>query len=170
MRPASRPRALNTRSLLEGALFLALALGLLVYALHSHFSGIPVAWTLSPSLFPLLIGGLLLVLSISLLYQGFRGRAEDAPDPPPVSWGRAAVTMGAALACFLLMPLAGFVLATAGFLLFMFLYLGERRPVLLILLPLGFSSALYLLFGKLLHVLLPASPLDFLRRGLDLLL
>ena len=41
---------------------------------------------------------------------------------------------------------------------------------MLILLPLVFSAVLYILFGKLLHVMLPGAPVDVLGRAIDLIL
>lgn len=168
MKAPAQPRIRNRRALLEGLCFLTLALALLWHALHSHAHGIPVGWELSPSLFPLLIAGFLLVLSLALIREGFHSSAQE--DQTAFNWRPVLVTVLAALAYFLLMPRLGFVLATACFLAGMMVYLGERRPLLLILLPLCFSAGVYLLFARLLHVMLPASPLDVLRRGLDLLL
>ena len=158
----------NRRALLEGLCFLTLSLALLWHALDSHHRGIPVGWELSPSLFPLLCAAFLLVLSLALIREGFSMAPGEAPAP--LRWHPVLVTALAALAYALLLPLLGFVLATVCFLAGMLIYLGERRPLLLILLPLCFSAGSYLLFARLLHVMLPAAPLDVLRRGLDLLL
>lgn len=168
MKATAQPRIRNRRALLEGLCFLTLALALLWHALHSHAHGIPVGWELSPSLFPLLIAMFLLILSLALIREGFHSSAQE--DQTALNWRPVVVTVLAALAYFLLMPRLGFVLATACFLVGMMVYLGERRPLPLILLPLCFSAGVYLLFARLLHVMLPASPLDVLRRGLDLLL
>ena len=167
MKTAPRPILQHRRSLIEGLLFLVLSLALLWHALMSH-RGLAMGWELSPYLFPLLIALLLLGLSLALIRAGFQPDADKPAKKP--KWQPVAVTAGAALLYALLMPRLGFVLATACFLLGMLLYLGERRPLVLALLPLGFSAAVYLVFGRLLHVMLPHSPLDLLRRGLDLLL
>lgn len=159
-------RSLHT--LLEGMLFLALSIALGWHALHSHYGGARIGWELSPYLFPLLIAVLLLLLSLVLVAEGLRGEGVGKPDK--ARWGVMLVTVAAAVAYFLLMPALGFVLSTTLFLLGMFLFLGERRPLVLILVPLLFASAIYLSFGKLLYVMLPRSQVDFIRMGLDLLM
>ena len=166
----SKPSAHPIRSrkaIIEGCLFLVLALALGWHAVHSHYNGIKIGWELSPYLFPLLISIFLTLLSFALIAEGFKpaGEARAAAG----RWRTVLVTALAALAYFLLMPVLGFVLSTTLFLLGMFLYLGERRALILILVPLLFSSVVYILFGKMLYVMLPSAPLDFLRMGLDLL-
>ncbi|HKL60470.1 MAG TPA: tripartite tricarboxylate transporter TctB family protein, partial [Sphaerochaeta sp.] len=51
--------------------------------------------------------------------------------------------------------LVGFVVATTLFLALSFVYLKERRKWLLLVLSLSFPLVVYVLFGMLLHVMLP---------------
>jgi hypothetical protein len=55
----------------------------------------------------------------------------------------------------IVMPHLTFLVSTVLFLFALFFYLGERRYLLISLLSVGFTSLMYLLFGKLLHVMLP---------------
>ncbi|NLX83711.1 MAG: tripartite tricarboxylate transporter TctB family protein [Clostridiales bacterium] len=160
-------RLINKASFIEGCLFLLAAVLLIWHALHQHASLKGVDWALSPYLFPLLVSLCLLILSVFFILEGFQ--PSEARMKPPLRWPLVLITLICALAYFFLMQVAGFVLATACFLLAMLLFLGERRALVLLLLPMLFSSALYFLFARLLHVLLPTSPMDFLRQALDLL-
>lgn len=163
--PPNTPR----RAYLEGSLFLVLSLALFAYSLISHFKAPNAGWALSPYLFPLLIAMLLFLLSVMLLWTARHGSHIKA-KAPPVRWRVFGLTVCAALAYYLLMPVLGFVLATALFLTGMFYALGERRLSMLILLPVLFATLTYLIFGKMLYVMLPFSSLDILRMGLDALM
>lgn len=153
----------------EGALFLVLSLALFAYSLISHQRGPAVSWALSPYLFPLLISVFLFLLSGVLLLKARRGGRQKA-EHSPINWRIFFMTAGAASAYCLLMPLLGFVTATALFLCGMFYALGERRPLFLLLLPPAFAAISYLLFAKALYVMLPSSSIDILRLGLDALM
>lgn len=152
----------------EGLLFLIFSVALFAHSLYSHTSGPAIGWELSPSLFPLLVSVFLFLLGLALIAENRKNPSGGGADP--VNWRTVCVTAGAAVAYYLSMPYLGFVLATALFLFGMFLYLGERRPLPLILLPILFSCLVYLLFARLLYVMLPASPADVLRLALDLLI
>ncbi len=163
--PQSAPRG----KYLEGALFLVFSLALFAHSLSSHRSAPAVDWALSPYLFPLLISVLLFVLSVTLLWEARRGTVQKA-DHPPVNTRIFCFTVCAGVAYYFLMPVLGFVMATALFLSSMFYALGERRPPVLTLLPIAFAALTYLLFAKLLYVMPPSSSIDILRMGLDALM
>ena len=151
----------------EGALWLMLSLALFAYALNVRFASPSVSWALSPSLFPLTVSIVLCVLSISLLRKAPIDRKEKRPPLRKKAW---ALTLGAAVGYGVFMPVLGFATSTAVFLFGMFFCLGERRPLILILVPIAFAAITYILFAKTLYVMLPFSSLDILRLGLDALM
>lgn len=150
----------------EGAGFLLLALALLIYALRGHAARPSDSWALSPYLFPLAVALFLTLLSSVLLFEKPRVKEQAVP----IRWSVFALFLSAMAGYALLMPVLGFATATALLLALLFFALGERRPVLLILPPLAFAAVVYLLFGRLLYVMLPYSPIDILRVGLDALM
>jgi hypothetical protein len=135
----------------EGVGFLLLSCCLIVYSLVSHAQA-HIEWKQSPYLFPLLIALFLLPLSLSIIKQGLGacehvdGKFQDKPT----------LIMIAATALYLgIMGYVGFLFSTSLFLLFIMRYLGEKRLVVIISLAVLFPVVLYLLFGMLLHVMLP---------------
>lgn len=165
----STPQSPPRRGYLEGSLFLALSLALFAHSLISHGSAPSVDWALSPYLFPLLISVFLFVLSVTLLWEARRGTRQKTGHPP-VNRRVFGFTVCAGVAYYFLMPVLGFVLATALFLTGMFYVSGECRPLVLVLLPVAFAALTYLLFARLLYVMLPFSVIDILRMGLDALM
>ena len=158
----------NRAAFFEGCLILLAGAALGWHALNRHAQLARVDWALSPYLFPLLVSMGLFILGILLMQEGMKPQHQSTKQP--LHWPTVVMTIGCALCYFLLMPFLGFALATALFLLAMLLFLGERRVLMLILLPLVFSAVLYTLFGKLLHVMLPGAPVDVLGRAIDLIL
>ena len=158
----------NKAAFFEGCLVLLSGAALGWHALNRHAQLAQVEWALSPYLFPLLVALGLFVLGILLMKEGMKPQHQTTKQP--LHWLTVWLTIICALCYFLLMPFLGFALATALFLLAMLLFLGERRVLMLVFLPLMFSAVLYVLFGKLLHVMLPAAPADVLARAIDLIL
>lgn len=139
-------------SRIEGFVFLLLSISAIVYSLVEHHLA-KVVWQQSPYLFPLLVAVFLLPLSLSLLRSAGKEKGEVTPVLFLVR-DTAVVTL-ATLVYVMVMPYLTFLVSTTLFLFGLFFYLGERRYLLIGLLSVGFTSLMYLLFGKLLHVMLP---------------
>lgn len=151
-----RRELIKNKTVREGALFFVCAAALLVYSFRRHYAGISVEWKLSPYLFPILTGVLLLILSVCLIAQGVKEDGKNA-DKERVCFNRKnfLATVGMAAAYCLAVKYITFVGATFLLLLGMLLVLGERRKSVLILVPLLATGAIYVLFGVLLRVNLP---------------
>ncbi len=139
-------------SRIEGFVFLLLSLSAIVYSLVEHQRS-KVVWQQSPYLFPLVVAMFLLPLSLSLLRSAGK---ENKGDTPALFLVRdTTVVVLATMVYVILMPYLTFLVSTTLFLFGLLFYLGERRYLFISLLSVGFTSLMYLLFGKLLHVMLP---------------
>lgn len=85
--------------------------------------------------------------------------ATNKPDEPFGKWQLALGIGIAALACVFLFEYLGYYLSTVLFLLLMMFLLRERRPLVLILLPVIWCVFVYLVFDKLLYMGLPTGAL-----------
>lgn len=146
---------------LEGLFFLVASTALFVYSLYFHADS-GSQWKQSPYLFPLVIAVFLFLLSLSLLREGRqegsanRADGEVAQGPvADISWKKTAVVTLLVFAYMQGIGLVGFILATFLFLVATFLYLKERRLWLIASLSIAFPLVVYVLFGMLLHVMLP---------------
>ena len=109
----------------------------LTYPLEGTYAGVRNAWYVSPALFPLMIGGMLLILSAGLVAVAARDRARlragaapRAPGQAGRSTGREAWFIATLLAAYIveLVPRVDFPSATALFLfVFMAGYIVEGR-------------------------------------------
>lgn len=112
---------------------------------------------LGPAFMPRLLAGALALLALALLARAAAGRSKATP-PPPARVGLLAATVVLLVAYALVMPRAGFLVATPAFLAAVLACLGVQEPVPLVLVAAGVTAALYGVFGRLLGVLLPPGP------------
>jgi len=114
---------------------------------------------LGPATFPLMIGGMMLLLSTALFVQSFR-----AAPGPATAWAGVGAALGLwamLLGYVLLFDQAGFLLSTAAFLCGGFWLLGVRPWWKIGLYAVFFTAATFYVFN-LLDVRLPAG--EWLRR------
>lgn len=109
---------------------------------------------LGPAFFPRLLAIVLAVLAITLIVRAARGRSDAAPLPP-VRGGLLAATTLLTAAYVVVLPFAGFLLATPVLLAALIWLLGIRRWPQLLGVAVGIAIVLYLAFDRGLHVLLP---------------
>jgi putative tricarboxylic transport membrane protein len=146
-----------------------------VAAIYLHAdAGLPTARIgdpLGPKAFPALVGGGLILSALLLLFETWNKRkalagtteAPRSPETPkgdekaliPVMIGMVAWS---ALYYFVFEPV-GYLLATPVFLFGLLSYFNPRRYLTNVLVALGFTATVYLLFSILLGVPLPAGPL-----------
>jgi len=154
----------------EGTLLLLLGGWLLGYSIDAYNHSYIKDWAQSPSLFPLVVAGLLALLGVVILGQGLK---EEAPASGQGGRVREVILLlGMSLAYYLALSVirlpylavtlgtlsfafSTFELATVVFLAAMMFYLGVRSKPVLIALPLGMTAFLSVMFRTLLHVLLP---------------
>jgi hypothetical protein len=114
---------------------------------------------LGPATFPLMIGGMMLLLSTVLFIQSFRAAPGRASAWPGV--GAALALWAMLLVYVLLFAQAGFLLSTAAFLCGGFWLLGVRPWWKIALYAVIFTAATFYVFN-ILDVRLPAG--EWLRR------
>ena len=143
------------REIVSALVLLAIS-GLYIWAtLHIPDRTIPN--TPGPSFFPLVIAGIVACLSLALLAKGIlrlRAGSDVRIEKESI---RSAIATLALFAVFLaVLPHTGFVVAGVGFFAgLMFLY-GARSPVRIVLWSLAVPVALFLVFTRVFHILLPS--------------
>lgn len=146
----------DTKKLVEALVFLVLGTALILYSHELWTTNNPIF--MSPYLFPFLIGLGIFLLAVSLFVQALRkdGGGPGAPIKNiPLNWRNIAVVIGFSGVYCALLPLIHFFPATLAFLFGLLFVLGERRVWFAVLLALGTTGAIYVIFGLLLSVLLP---------------
>jgi putative tricarboxylic transport membrane protein len=103
--------------------------------------------------FPRMVSVLIGILALVLLVRPREG------EPLPRGWAaiRVLVTALFLVIYAVVLDSVGFVITTVVFLLAELLLIGVRRPVLLVLVPLGVSAGLFYMFRVFLEVPLPVS-------------
>lgn len=118
-----------------------------------------------PGFFPLVLAIALLLVSLALLAQAWRGHRAAASGPPSAGddgvarrpWALVATVVAFATYIAVLEPL-GFVLATAALLAFLFGALAHYRWPIAIAASVVVTFVSYLVFNTWLQVRLPAGP------------
>ncbi len=117
------------------------------------------ATTMGPTFVPWLMIGGIAVLSLFLLFRALRGRGAreegriEMPDRPTLI--RMAIFLVILVAYAAAFMTAGYIASTlAVFVAGLWLF-GERRPLVLILVPIAVTAIVYLGFTRFLNVWLP---------------
>lgn len=114
-----------------------------------------------PGFFPLVLAAALLLASTVLAARARRAPADATPAPPgrPARPGALLAAVGGFAAYVALFEPLGFLLATTGFLAFLFGAVARYRWPLALGLAVGLAVAAHLLFDTWLQVRLPPGPL-----------
>lgn len=161
----------------EGIFFLLLGAGLLWYSLNFYNQSFNKDWSQSPYLFPMLVAVIFGILAVSLLVQGVKKWGNESLEAAAEkkNSGRileVLVILGISLLYYLAMAVlkipyitfgilswsftvSNFEVLTLIFLAAMMLYLGVRKIAVLVIVPVGATLFLSIVFRALLHVLLP---------------
>ena len=150
----------SLRNRISGIVLLAVALVWLVLVYQTIAPGQgPEA---GPRAFPLFFGYVLAVLSLLLLFQGFRPPTPDlahdsnVPAILPGEWIAVVMTIGSLIVYGMLLEPFGFIPSTAFVVAAVLLVVLRVRSLLVIAgMAIGLSLGCYLVFGKLLGVYLP---------------
>jgi putative tricarboxylic transport membrane protein len=155
-REAPRPRPGPDR----GALVIALLLAVLAAVIFWQTRAMPVAAQyarVGPTTLPYVVSAAFALLSIGTVVSALRGGfpAREADRAGPMLW-----IVGGLVLQMLLLKAAGFAIATG--LLFAFTARGFGQGPLWKTIPIGIllSFGIYLIFGGLLNLSLPAGPLE----------
>jgi putative tricarboxylic transport membrane protein len=137
-------------------------LGLFIAMETSKIQVAPVYAKVGPTMIPLLVAGVLLLLGIVLMVQAARGRgvaAGDAAAAAPSDWqALVAISVGLWLQV-LLLDLAGFVIASTLLFLCVAWGFGSRRILRNLAIGLALAVVTYIGFTKGLDLALPAGVL-----------
>lgn len=110
-------------------------------------------WMLSPYLFPSFIG---LLIGMAAIFYGFEKHPEEQEAAgKKEGYQRVLWVFAGSIFYVVLISFVRFIPATVLYLMGLYYYLGERRPGKVLLLSLGTVAFLYLLFEKILLVMLP---------------
>ena len=123
-----------------------------------HTTNALVASGISADFYPKLLFILLCVCGVILFIQGAMRPAEDQVPFPRTDWKRILITFVLLLAYAYLMQYTGFIISSIVFMVVFMLFLGERKILNLILVPVIGSLLIYLLFGKIFMISLPTTP------------
>lgn len=138
------------------AVLLAVLAGVLVW--DTQRLGVAAAYArVGPAAFPYTIAAGLLLLAVWTAIEGIR---RQFPEREPVEIGPVAWIVGGLVGQMVLLPYAGFSVATG--LLFAFTARGLGRGPLWMTIPIGvvLGFFVWLVFAKLLQLTLPAGPLE----------
>lgn len=145
--------------MVEGIVFFLAGIGLLVYSAKETAKIMPQYWSISPYMLPSIIAVAMILMSVILFFQGLaeqkRMGAEEKKAADPINWRGVLGACGLVILYYILLPLIHFLPATVLFLAAFLYFLGERKPLRLVLIPLLTSGVLYLLFDVALSLMLP---------------
>ncbi len=122
---------------------------------------------IGPHIFPQLMSGVIILCSLGNLVVLYRhskpGVAETAPETFEPSNALKMILVLVVSGLYIwLMPLTGYLIATICLLFLLIAVQGEVGLKVNILVSCGFALVLYLLFSKVLHILLPHGFLEFI--------
>ena len=138
--------------------------GLFITALSIYIVTVSIPWGVygpagpGPAFFPLIYGGVMLLLGLALLGRGLLGRAMAArPDTGDAEGRRAALATWLALAASIpAMMVLGFLGGFSLFSLFMVKLIFKKPLLTSVIAAVAITGGLYLLFQVLLDIDLPA--------------
>lgn len=168
-------------NLIDGIVFLVVALGLFAYAIISFNAGFNKDWAQSPSLFPLIVSFMIGFLSVALILQSLRrvkletgfedaaevGDVRKKTNLKGVAIVFAIISIYYAVLSLVKIPivtimiyslaitLSIFEVATILLLVVLMWYLGVRKASVLVLTPVLSTLFISIAFRSMLHVLLP---------------
>lgn len=142
-------KLLKKTEFIEAVIWLVLSVFVIIYGAGLH-SGENLA--LSPALFPVITGGFMLVLSLTLMANACK---SETAKPLEVEWVKIIFVTLLTIIYIALMPMLGFVAATMLYLCLMIYLMGEKDLPKLSAVAVGTSGLVYYIFGVLLNVRLP---------------
>ena len=142
-------KLLKKTNFIEAVVWLSISLFVIIYGAGLHHGD---SLALSPALFPVIIGGFMLLLSCILIKNSIH---QEASKPQSVYWLKIIFVMICTIIYIVLMPVIGFIGATILYLAAMIYLLGEKDLLILGAVVVGTSGLTYYIFDVLLNVRLP---------------
>lgn len=139
-----------TRDLMPGLVFFVLSSGYFVMSMDIPLYFGDEDAPFNAQTFPYLLGILGMATSALMIFFGLRPRAESSDLPSDHSWAPVGYMCILMIGFGVALGIAGFFLATVLFLGSGLVLLGERRPLIIIAVPLAAATA----FAVLLHGIL----------------
>jgi putative tricarboxylic transport membrane protein len=154
---AGKPKILLNKNIQDCIFVFIIGASLLWYAFFEHYAGPAVEWKMSPYLFPVLVATLLLLISVSLFFDGLHQIKTQSEEKAgaSVKWKTVLVVVAMVVVYYLIMKPLHFIPSTIIFLAALIFYLGERRFWLIALISVVSTLAIYGIFGIALSVMLP---------------
>ena len=142
-----------------GLLFILFGIVAYIYThVTIHKMANTVSAGVNPDLYPKFVFAGMVICGVIILVQGLRRTKEDKQTPfPKVDWKKIIGSFVLMMAYSILMSekMLGFVIASVLFLFAFMFFLGERKWLNLVLVPIVCSVGIWLLFGKLFMISLP---------------
>lgn len=111
------------------------------------------------STFPKLLAGLLIIFSIIIIIQAIKNSSFSEKEPIFKEFKKGHKLIIAVIIILIIyiqmLEVLGFILSSFLLLITLMFIFGERRKIILLLVPLLFSVILYLIFDKIAMVFLP---------------
>lgn len=111
------------------------------------------------STFPKLLAGLLIIFSIVIIIQAIKNSSFSKKEPTFKEFKKGHKLIVAVIIILIIyiqmLEVLGFILCSFLLLITLMFVFGERRKIILLLVPLLFSVILYLVFSKMAMVFLP---------------
>lgn len=111
------------------------------------------------SAFPKLLAGLLIIFSIVIIVQAIKNSSFSKKEPIFEGFKKGHVLIIAVIIILIIyiqmLETLGFILSSFLLLITLMFIFGERRKIILLVVPLLFSVVLYLVFSKMAMVFLP---------------
>lgn len=136
----------------DGLVFIILSGLIIKEALNYHKYG---SWVLSPSLIPIGIAGIMILLSLTMIVSAIRKEEEGESSFSWKTMKNPILVLLATVLYLVLLPVIHFLVASCGYLVLMMVILEERKPLNIGLIAIVIPLILYGLFGILLGVRLP---------------
>ena len=114
---------------------------------------------IGPSFFPNILAGFLILFSVILIVNAFRGRSKGEVTPLRLSnkgVQRGLITLVAAVTFCILLDPVGFIPTSIAFLVFMMWVMGNRKPLQMTIAPPLITLTIWLIFEKVLNLSMPA--------------
>lgn len=158
MKKTGLKTALKNNSLQEGLLFLILSVSLIIYSFCKYHSGFKIEWKMSPYLFPIFLGIIGTILSLSLIVEGCTQIKKSSVDEKELEYFNAKnfiALLALAILYYICLKKVPFIISTTVFLAVLMWIFNERRWWMIALVSIITTVVLYLIFAVGLHVNLP---------------
>ncbi len=146
----------NSKADIVAAIFLLLV-SFLVFWISKGFPSSKTG--IGVSTFPKLLAGVLIIFSIIIITQAIKNSSFSKEEPIFEEFKKGHVLIIAVIVILIIyiqtLEALGFILSSFLLLITLMFIFGERRKIILLLVPLLFSVILYLVFSKMAMVFLP---------------